>query len=265
MIEYQLKDVDGNTYNLNSDAVTVDLKNTWSQGLDNFEVENEIIENSFLPGAQIIGASRLMSRELEMSVTSTAPDSSDYRAQINELMEFLHRTHYIVDVTNDMQIEVAISATGLSYGQGGFKKFSENMFTFLALSPYWEALTLTTVTGTVLADTITAVDTDNEGFLPSSAVITLETTAAVNNIEMFVGSTQEGIQIEDNLFGTTGNLTIVIDSGAGLVSIGDMNRNSSIAEGTGFFYIQVGEDTLSILVADEDVDYTIEFAKRYYV
>lgn len=265
MIEYQLKDADGNTYDLNGSAVTVELKKTWRQGGDSFGYDNKIVERSFLPGSVLIGEPRIMSRLFTLSVDKTAADSSDWRDELNELLSFITKTRAIVDVTNDMEISVVPSSISVDSDRGSEKLFSENTFEFVALTPYWQGLTAVSYSGTIPADTLTGVAVTNGGFFTTGPVITFDTTAAVNSVQLYVESSQEGIQVDDVIFGTAGNLEMVIDNVAGLVSIGELNRNASVAEGTGFFLIPEGAQTIQVLVADEDVDYVISFFERFYI
>lgn len=265
MIEYNLKDRDGNLYSLNGGAVSRALKDSWTQGEDLFSYDSKIINKTFLPGATLVGSSRLASREFTLMVESTDPVSTAYRAEVNELLEFLSRTKYLVDVTNDMQIEIVTDSISIGYDPGGLKKISHNQISFTALTPYWEALTLTTVTGAVLADTIKEVAISNTGFVSSPPLITLVTTAAVISVQAYLTGNQYGIRIDDSLFGTTGNLTMIIDCVNGEITINDINRNASIIEGTGFFSLTPGIDTLNLLCADQDVNYTIDFYSRYFV
>lgn len=265
MIEYLLKDKDDNTYDLNSSSVTVELSKSWSQGNDSFEYRNKVVERTYLPGSVKVGDSRLKDRVLTFKVHRTDDSSSNYRSDLNELLEFIAKTKYIVDVTNDMQIEVAIESIDVEYDRGTEKQYSENIFEFKALTPYWQALTVTQITGTTIADTIKEVAISNLGYLPSPPIITLVTTAAVDSIQMYLSSSTEGIQIDDAVFGTAGNLTMIVDCISGEVTIGALNVNASIAVSTGFFSFPVGADTLNILGADVAVSYTIDFYKRYFI
>ncbi len=265
MIEYELKDIDDNTYPLNGDTVTVALKNTWTQGADTFEYENKVIERSFLPGATVVAPPRVMSRQLNLTVESTNADPASFRAEVNALLSFVAKTRYIVDITNDMQIEVVPASSAIEYANGSLKLNSVNAFEFTVLTPYWAAMTEVEYTGTILADTLTAVSLTNAGFFPVPPVITLVTTALTNSVSIYVDSSDEGIQVDDAIFGTVGNLTMIIDNLEGLVSIGLLNENAEITEGTGFFEIPEGAQDVYFLCADEDVDYTIAFFPRFYL
>ena len=264
MIEYQLKDADGNTFDVNGASVTMALKGSFSQGEDSFEFDNRIIEKSFLPGSSLIGEKRLKAKGFTLSFSYANPDSALFRAQLNTILLWIAKTVYVVDVTNDMQIEVTADTASLGYDRGSLKLSSENSVEFTSLTPYWEALTEESETGTVLADTITEIAVSNAGFLNAYPVITLVATIATPDVQIYITGDNTGIQIQDSSFGTAGNLTMVIDCKEGLVSINDDDRNVSIVSGTGFFPIPIGSDTINIL-SDEEITYTIEWFERYYI
>jgi len=264
MIEYSLKDKDGNTYSLNGDGVTAELKRSFTQGKDNFKYDTKVVENSFLPGAEVVGNKRLMSRAYTLEVTSTNNDTQAYRDYLNELIEWISKTKYIVDETNSMEIEVVSYAMNIEYLEGSLKKLSKNSFMFTALDPFWTSTIKTEYTGSVLSGIIKEQSVNNEGYLPVHPIITLVAFSAVTDVQIYIDSDKTGIQIQDSLFGTTGYETMVIDCVEGLVSIGDLNRNTNIVQGTGFFEIATGSDKITFLT-DEDVEYTIDFYKRMFI
>ncbi len=264
MIEYRLKDIANNTFSLNGAAVPFSLKGAMTQGGDSFSFDNRVVERSFLPGSKLVGESRLEAREITLEMPEMNSDSDTYRDNINSLLAFLRKTVYIEDNTNQMQIKVVPSELEIDYDAGSLKKYSENSFSFECLNPYWEDLAEDSETGTATAVTIEAVAFDNEGYLEAYPVITLVATTATTDVDISLFSDNTGIQIQDSIFGTAGNLTMVIDCGAGLVSINDLNRNVSIVPGAGCFPLPVGADTLNIL-SNQTITYTIESFKRYFV
>jgi hypothetical protein len=264
MIEYQLKDIDGNTYSLNGDSVTRPFKLTLTQGEDTFEYDNRIVERSFLPGSSLIGEKRLKQKSLSLTFLSANPDSTAYRAELNELLMWLNKTVWIVDVTNNMQIKATADTVTLGYNLGSLKQLSDNDINFTALTPYWEDLTSDSVSGTALSDTIEEIPVNNEGFLPAYPVITLVASVATDDVQIYINSDNTGIQIQDSSFGTSGNLIMVIDCATGLVSINDDDRNVSIVPGTGFFPIPIGDDTINIL-SNQDITYSIEWKRRVFI
>jgi len=265
MIEYQLKDKDGNIFSLNGPFVSANLKDTLTQSEDDFQYSNKVIENSYLPGSTLVGDSRLQARDLTLSVTIVNEESNAYRATVNELLAKIGSTCCIIDATNNIQIKVAPSRSTISYVEGALKHLSTNEFMFTMLTPYWEGISTEVLTGTAFADTILEVPVINAGYLSTPPVVKLVTTAPVDNVQMYLKSNSYGIQIEDDLFGTSINTEMTIDCNLGRVSVGDIGRNASIVEGTGFFNFVVGSDTLNILCSDVDVAYSISYHKRYYI
>lgn len=97
MIEYQLKDADGNTYSLNGELVDRSLKNSVTQGRDAFTFDNKIIERSFLPGSSKIGESRIMSRQLSISLNRINTSDEQFKLEANELLYWLSKSKYLVE------------------------------------------------------------------------------------------------------------------------------------------------------------------------
>lgn len=174
MIEYALKDENDNTYSLNGTLVSSALKNSISQGADIFEYDNKIVERSFLYGSDLIGDKRLMAREFTLFLSRAEEAESDYRQYANEILQWLDKTKYLVDVTNSLQIEITVNTSEISYDPGSLKHSSEDHFSFTALKPYWTALTADTLTGTVDADTIEEIAISNSGYLKTAPIITLD-------------------------------------------------------------------------------------------
>ena len=264
MIEYQLKDKDDNTFDVNGDSVTLAFKESFTQGEDSFSFDNRIVERSFLPGSSLIGEKRLQSKSFILSFVYANPEDTAFRAALNEILMWIAKTAYIVDVTHNMQIKVTSDKANIGYDRGSLKLSGDHSIEFTALTPYWEDLTEDSETGTALKDTIKEIAVNNEGWLETYPVITLIATVATDDVQIYINSDNTGIQIQDSSFGTTGNLTMVIDCGKGLVSINDDDRNVSVVSGTGFFPIPIGEDTINIL-SNQEIEYTIEWYKRYYI
>jgi len=264
MIEYQLKDKDGNTFSLNGDLVTTPLKDSWTPQDDNFSYDNKIIDRSFLPGSSLIGEKRLMSRPLTMFMNLTFPESADFRDSMNEILFWLNKTVSIIDVKNAAEIEVTIDTIDITYDTGSNKLSSDNSFNFTALTPYWKALEVVEETATAAADIIEEIAVTNNGFLKAFPVITLTAAIATDNVQIYITADNTGIQIQDSAFGTSGNLEMVIDCEQGLVSIGDTDRNVSIVPGTGFFEIPVGSDIINVL-SSETIDVKIEWKERSFI
>lgn len=264
MIEYKLKDVNNNTFSLNGDAVPFVLKGAMTQSGDDFSFDNKIVDRSFLPGSKKIGESRLESRRIVLDIPDMSSDLATYRDNINQLVSFFSKTVRIEDSTNTMDILVVPQSCDIDYLRGSLKQYSDNSMSFEALNPFWEDLVEDSLTGSAIANTIKSVNFNNEGYLDTYPVITLVASVATTNITINILSSNLGIQIQDSLFGTGANLTMVIDCGEGNITMNYLNRNVSIVAGTGFFPLPVGSDTINIL-SNQNITYTIEWKKRYFV
>lgn len=264
MIEYQLKDAEGTTYSLNGDSVTVALKKSVTFSKDSFSIDNKVAERSFTPGSVLIGNSRFKQRVLTLMLSRTNNDMDTFRSELNDFLYFVSKTRYIVDVTNNMQIEVVPESIDIDYEDGALKKLSENEINFVVLTPFWESLIEEEYTGTAAADSTEEVSISNSGFFEAPLKITLEASSQVSSIQIYLVDANTGITVEDALFGSVGYDTMIIDCKLGKASIGELNRNLSILDGTGFFSIPVGSDTLRI-IPTEELDYTINFKKRFFV
>lgn len=271
-IEYRLRDADDNIFNLNTSDVTVQLKETTTQLDDAFQFENSIVPKSYLPGSVLVGANRLMQRVFTLTMERTNPVSATYRNELNALLSFVEKTVYIEDITNNMRLKVVIDLATILYGQGGLKHMSMDTFNFVALNPYWEDLTVDSYTGSIVANTVTPVSILNEGFLqsPPKIVLVAPSAVAVTSVQCSLESNNYSLQVDDALFGTASNLTMIIDCELGEVLVGssaasENTYNRSIVDGTSFFNFQTGADSLYILCVGGPVNYTITFRKRYLV
>jgi len=264
VIEYSLEDADGNSLALNGTGNGFTVSGSWTQGSDDFDIETLVSERSVGPGAVQIGDPRVRSRSISMMVVAADPDG--VQEEVNTLLAFFQKTKYLVDDTDGQRLRVVPKGIGVEHAQGSLKLVSDVTLNFLAINPFWEATTETTLTGTIPADTLTGVAVSNGGFAKAPATITLEVSSvAVPSIQIYKDSNNEGILVEDDGFGVGGNDTLVIDNDEGTVMLGDADRNQNIADGTGFFCLEVGSDTLQFLVADNDVDYTITYRERFFI
>ena len=265
MIEYALKDIDDNEFNLNDNVVfgTVAL-NSLTSDVDPFVWENKIVEKSSLPGSVKLGKSRLQSRTLTFHYTrAVGSDSDAFREDENTLLMWLDKAVYLLDKTNLLQIPISAETHDILYDLGGHKISGGGTFTVFLLDPFWEAVTAQTDV-TVVPAAQTDIALDNDGFLKAPPVFTLVATAATNSVQLSVVETNEGLEILDSVFGTTGFTQMDIDCNAGTVLIGDLDRRNQITAGTGFFQFPVGSFTLRVTPAVQ-ITVTTDWKERYYL
>ena len=271
MIEYALRDEDGNELALN-DTVTVTqpAAGSLTYQSDLFTFENELIANSALPGSVKLGKTRVESRRISLTFSRAlatdviAGENSDlFRAAENELLEFLFKAIELRDNTNSLKVPIAIVDYNITYDDGGHKISANIAFTLELLEPFWSEIAPTNYNQPIPIGT-TVIAVSNAGKLKVPPYITLVAIDPVTEVQIYVEETKEGIQLNESVFGTTGFSTLVIDCINGLVSIGDLDRTISILPGTGFFTIPVGSSNL-IVVTDETLEFDMDFYERFYI
>ncbi len=264
MIQYALKDKDDNLYNLNDSAIVEPAKGSLSLGDDVFTFENKIVENSSLHGAVKLGKTRIASREMIITFSrALSEDYSLFRIAENALLTALLKAVYLVDVTNSLQVPIAITKYPIGYNKGAYQQSSDNEIVLTFLKPFWENITPDNEAESLSID-LNEINIINGGSLIVPPVLTFTTTVPVTQIQIYVDETKEGIQIDDTLFGETGYLTLIIDCKLGTVIMGTLDRINSILAGTGFFTFPVGASTL-IIIPTAVCDVSIDWYERDYI
>jgi len=264
MIEYALKDKDDNLYNLNDSAIIQPAKESLSLGDDVFTFENRIVENSSLHGAVKLGKTRIASREVSIRFSrALSEDYSLFRIAENALLTALLKAVYLVDVTNSLQVPIAITKYPISYDPGAYQESSDNEIVLTLLRPFWESTTKDTESDTLSIDINTLI-INNQSALTVPPIITFTAAVAVTQIQIYVDETKEGIQIDDSLFGQSGYGTLIIDCKEGTIKIGTLDRISSVLTGTGYFQLPVGSSDL-IIIPTAVCYIEVDWYKRYYI
>ena len=266
MIKYALEDNLTNQFELSGAAIAEPANRSLTPGDDSFLYENKIVPNSFLDGSVKLGLTRIESRELLLTFSrALGEDVSAFRAAENELLEFLLRTKYLIDLTNSLKVEVTIKNYNIGYGSGAHKMYSDNEITFELLKPNWETTSVSTINESLSATDVNQINIDNNGFLKVYPVITFTTANPLDLIKMYIEESKEGIIIGDDLFGTDPDYMVLeIDCKEGTIDMGDLDRTISIYPGTGYFPFPVGEFVLRIIPSIV-CDVEISFYKGYYI
>jgi hypothetical protein len=246
VIEYAIRNTAGDLISLNGSSIDRIARESFSLGNDGFSFENKIVEKSSLPGSVQLGERRLMARELVLFFNRTDTSDSDFRTVENTLLQGLDNAVYLVDVTNNRQVPISVLSHNIEYDSGSYQLSSDNTITVQLLEPFWTSLTVTTLSQALIIDVNEIVMTEL-GFLPIPPVLTLTANIPVTSLQIYVADTNEGIQIEDTLFGTTNYGTLILDCKQGTLKLGTVNRVNSVVPGTGFFRLPIGQSTLNIL------------------
>jgi hypothetical protein len=264
MIEYALKDINEVLFPLNDSTIIQPAKGSFSLSDDVFTFENRIVENSSLHGAVKLGKTRIASRELTIKFSRALGEVySNFRTAENALLTFLLKAVYLVDVTNSLQVPIAITKYPIIYDPGAYQESSDNEIVLTLLKPFWESTTKDTESDTLSIDINTLI-INNQGALAAPPIITFTAIVAVTQIQIYVDETKEGIQIDDSLFGLSGYRTLIIDCNAGTIKIGTLDRISSVLTGTGYFQLPVGYSDL-IIIPTAVCHIEVDWYKRFYI
>ena len=263
MIEYAIRDVDDVELILNDSAVKQPVEGSVRLGADIITYQNRIVENSALPGSVKLGKTRVQSRQLTIMFSRAETTDVLFRAAENAVAEFFSKAVSLVDKTNNLLVPIAVLDYRINYDEGSRLRSSSNEIVLELLDPFWRNLTATNVPGTIVEGT-TDIAITNDGALTSPPVLTFTTSVVVNQLQIYVNENKEGIQVNDALFGTAGNLTLVIDCENGTIVISGSDRINSILAGTGFFDLIVGAQTLKV-VSSAACTLSLDYFKRFFV
>jgi hypothetical protein len=263
MIEYALRNSAGDLIKLNDATIDNPVKGSTSLGPDNFTFENKIVEKSSLPGSVQLGQRRTMARPLNLFFNRANQTDSTFRSRENSLIMNLEDTEYLADVTNNRQVPVSVLDYNLEYDKGAYHHSSDNLISFLLLEPFWTSLTVTTLSQSLIID-VNEITITELGYLPIPPILTFTANVPVTKLQIYIANTNQGIQIEDDLFGTTNYGTLVVNCVDGTVKLGSVDRINSVVPGTGFFRIPTGQNTLNV-VPSAACSIKIDRYKREYI
>ena len=264
MIEYALKDANDVEFVLNAAAIGQPAQGSLTYAEDRLENDNLIVSNSSLPGSIKLGRTRLMSKQITFTLSRAHSNVDDFRSKENALIEFLQKAVMIIDKTNLMEAPIAHAGYNILYGVGGHKLSSEGEFTLELLDPFWRAITADIVTESSLIVGISTKSITNNGHVETPPVITFAFPNPNSQLQVYINETKDGIQLDDSLLGTLGYSDLVVDCKVGEVLLEGIDRTESIAPGTGFFNIPIGNSTLKI-ESNAVGSMSMAFHKRYYV
>lgn len=263
MIVYKLIDADGNGYELNGISVPAPTKGSMSPGGDEFSFDQDLIERTFLPGALKVGKGRLESRSYEFKAEFAFQTDSEYNTYINNLVFWLNKTDVLQDVTNERRADVVITEMDVSHEEGTFKRSGTISIEFALISGYWESDSETSQV-VALSSGVNNVALTNNGFLEAFPELSFTfSDVTIDQLDIYIDETKQGLQLKDPTLGSVGFNDLVIDCRVGTLQVEDFDRSQYITEGTGYFSIPVGNNTLVVETPDIG-DLTIKYRERYY-
>jgi hypothetical protein len=224
-------------------------------------VEVDFVERSFRAGDDVPGIQRDQAKDLNFQY-DTNDTEGNFRNYVNEFIKQCRKALYIRDTYLNIEAEIRMTSHTNAYDEGGFHQGAVNTITFRMLKPYWQDIEYTTIT-----DTGTTADTyiiNNTGYIETPAIFTLVALEAVTKYSIVRREDNFGIVVKDLQFGTEGLTTYIIDNADGTIELNGINRNETIVDGTGFFLLQPGVNTIDI-TTNGVVTVEIQYKRRYYV
>ena len=263
-ILYAFEDAEGNRYLPNGVSISKIAQSTFGQNADSFSWENKIIDKSFLPGSKKLGTTRLKSDNISFSLTRANEESVDFRSALNDLLQAVQKTKYVINLTDETRAEVAPLSAVSTPNKGTEKNFASEEITFERLSP-WEDETPNSQDESLTGDSFNDIEINNAGALDAVPVFTFTSSVAIDDIQILIPDNSGSFQLLDPIFGTTGFEELVIDCEQGTAIIGNVDRANFIVAGTGFVQIPPGATQIVRIFVPEDCDVNISWRNRYYV
>jgi phage-related protein len=261
MINYALEDADGNRFNINGEAIENPTRESSFIPQFKFRRDIDLIEKTYLPGAVLMNTPRLKSCDLAIEYTRANPDSGLFRTVENELLFWLNKTKYLVDLDSEIKTRVECDASTIKFRDGSLFHAARCNVSFKQLEPFW---ILETEFTDLDSGTDIIFEVTNNGSLDTPIDFVLDTAILCPSFIIRNLTTGIGIAIEDNSFGVGSLDTYIIDNTNGFVYLEYILRMANIRQGTGFFMLQPGSNEINIL-ADVSVDVTYSYFERYFV
>ena len=228
-----------------------------------FSIDLDVIERSYKSGANLIGIPRQQSTTLDFQYQQNYNSEQSFRDYMNNLLYWLNNTVLIRDTVNNIETEIVMEANEINYDNGGFNLGTTgNTITFRQLKPFW-----TDVEETVVSETGTGgvyFNINNTGYIETPPTITLTALSPTTKFSLRVIETGNGILIDDLEFGSNGLNVYIIDNEDGKAELSGLNRNNKIRSGTGFFNLQVGQNTVEF-TNNGSVNVEIAYKRRWYL
>ena len=136
-IKWRLVDIDDNTFDLDDGIFLVNN--------DNFKIDLDIEERTFLDGGIFDGISRMETKEMEFKFIKNFQSDSDYRDYFNEIIYEFRKAVKIQDIINSIETEIEFAEFSITYTDNSYLRVSENSILIYLKNVLWETINYTTV------------------------------------------------------------------------------------------------------------------------
>jgi hypothetical protein len=256
-IKWRLVDIDDNTFDLDDGIFLVNN--------DNFKIDLDIEERTFLDGGIFDGISRMETKEMEFKFIKNFQSDADYRDYFNEIIYEFRKAVKIQDIINSIETEIEFAEFSITYTDNSYLRVSENSILIYLKNVLWETINYTTVNIGGSSPTTSGTQAlTNNGWTPVYPIITLTANTSASNIFFVIQETNKGIKIIDLQFGDVGLTEYIINCLSGFITLGGLKRNENIQSQSGPFAIPIGSSTLEYII-NGDVDIEIKYKEKYYI
>lgn len=239
----------------------------WTMDTSNLKRRLGVQQRYGRDGGFLTGDKKVSTRTIQLQHEITATNDTDYNTQIQNIHGIFYDDYapfYLIDTDRNIRAEIELDSIAENWSKGVERRLVSITINLILLESYFENLNATSVVWTNAATGNTKLIT-NVGAVDAYPFITI--TPATNNPEFHIINqrTQDKISIGTIAFiaGTTIEIdcingTVYLDNGITRTEI-----SSAIGDGTGFFYFDLGDNTLEYQSPYSNADLTIEYRPRY--
>lgn len=221
------------------------------------------------PGGYVTGDREVSSRSLTLRQTLTAQENDTYLESMDRIVNIfdpLKAPFFLTNTDTGRRTEVELQGVTPTSSDGLEMRVTAVAIELIMVESYWEDETSQVVEsesgGTASGDIL---ECENEGSGYAWPIITVEALASNSLFTLFNETTQDLITVSTSLF-SVGDI-IAIDCQNGTIILESNGRttdiSSAIADGTGFLYLQPGENEIKYESAFGAVNISIEWRSRY--
>lgn len=218
-------------------------------------------------GVYITGDGKVSERKMKLSNVITATNDTDYITQINALQGIFYDDFgpfYLVDTDRGVRALIELESIAEVWSHGTERRVTRIDMGVIMVDSYFENFNVSTSTYLNVATTNTFLIT-NSGLVDAFPIIKVTAKATINEFTLINQRTQDQITIGTTAFVT--NTVITIDCIDGTAKLDDgitiTDISYAIADGTGFIYFDLGDNTIEYQSLYGNVDITVEYRPRY--
>jgi len=221
------------------------------------------------PGGYITGDRETKARNFSVERDIASMTDSEYTSFMSSLVNVFDKTKtpfFLVDTDNDRRVEIELSRITPATKKGLEMKLTPIKLSLIMIESYWEDLTaIESSSGSGGLATGETLIISNTGVVNIYPVITLSPYSNNSAFSLINNTTNDIITIGSTAFVPGTELEIDAQEGTLYLSDGTTRTeiSSAIADGSGFFFIAPGDNTISYDSVFGNINITISYRIRY--